>query len=129
MIRVPLATEKGARIEVRTVAPDTNPYLAYFLLLKAGFKGMEGSEKEKKKLAAVLTQPVQKLPGVIQPAIEAFKKSAFVKEMMGEESHRKYWMLKQKVAERSPAALGDRVKNGEVHYHHEVTNQLLWGDF
>ncbi len=28
MVRIPLGNERSARIEVRSVAPDANPYLA-----------------------------------------------------------------------------------------------------
>jgi glutamine synthetase len=37
--------------------------------------------------------------------------------------------LKQQAADRSPVKLGTRVKNGEVLYHHEVYNQIIWNDF
>ena len=33
MVRIPLANEKSARIEVRTVAPDANPYLLFYTLI------------------------------------------------------------------------------------------------
>ena len=127
MIRIPLANEKSARIEVRTVAPDANPYLAYFLILKAGLKGMHGTEITSYKV--LYDEPVRKLPANIQPAIDAFRRSSFISEVMSEENHRKYADLKQEAADRSPVALGKRVKNGEVWYHHEVRNQVLWNNF
>jgi glutamine synthetase len=34
MIRVPAGNEKSARIEIRSVAPDSNPYLATYIVLK-----------------------------------------------------------------------------------------------
>jgi glutamine synthetase len=34
MVRIPLGNEKSARIEVRSVSPDTNPYLLFYSLLK-----------------------------------------------------------------------------------------------
>lgn len=129
MVRVPLANEKGARIEVRTVAPDANPYLAYYTFLRAGLQGMNASAKEKKEFTAIHKKAVRKLPGVIQPALDEFRRSKFMKEVMGIESHRKYFELKNETAKRSPALLGNRVKSGEVLYHHEVTNQLLWSQF
>lgn len=127
MIRIPLANEKSARIEVRTVAPDANPYLAYFLILKAGLKGMHG--KDIKTYKEFYNKPIKKLPASIQPAINAFKKSEFIKEVMPEENYNKYIELKQEAADRSPVSLGIRVKNGEVWYHHEVRNQVLWNRF
>jgi len=32
-------------------------------------------------------------------------------------------------ADRCPKELGTQVKRGEVMFHHEVTNQMLWGMF
>ena len=121
MVRIPIGNEKSARIEVRTIAPDVNPYLTFFAILKAGMKGMD----EKMKLAG----KVEKLPGTIDKALKHFKKSEFMKEVMGEAAHEKYYSLKSAQADRSPRALGSKIKSGEVLYHHEITNQLLWADF
>lgn len=129
MIRIPIGNHKSARIEVRTVAPDSNPYLVNFLLIKAGLKGMAASETEKSEYYKALEGPVQKLPGDISTAIKAFKKSEFIKEAMPRSNSEKYARLKQSSANRCPKELGTRVKSGEVWFHHEVTNQVLWGFF
>ena len=129
MIRVPLANKNSARIEVRTVAPDANPYLSYFVILKAGLRGMFASKKELKEYCELYNRPVKKLPANIYQAINAFRRSEFTKEIMTEENHQKYINLKEEVANRCPLELGTRVKTGEVWYHHEVTNQVLWGKF
>src|SRR4029077_4956496 len=39
MIRIPVGNEKTARIEVRSVAPDANPYLVFYTILKTGNEG------------------------------------------------------------------------------------------
>ena len=44
MIRIPTGNEKTARIEIRSVAPDTNPYLALFTILKTGLEKIGGSD-------------------------------------------------------------------------------------
>lgn len=129
MIRIPLGNHKSARIEVRTVAPDANPYFAYYLIMKAGLKGMLGSEEAQKGYGNVLAQPVKKLPGSIYGAINAFKRSLFIKEVLSEENRAKYLDLKEEAANRAPADLGTRVKSGEVWYHHEVRNQVLENRF
>ena len=36
---------------------------------------------------------------------------------------------KQAVADRSPKELGVKIKKSEIIFHHEITNQLLWGQF
>jgi glutamine synthetase len=37
--------------------------------------------------------------------------------------------LKLAAAERCPKALGTLIKDSEVQFHHEVTNQYLWNRF
>lgn len=129
MIRIPIGNEKSARIEVRTVAPDANPYLAYYLIIKAGLKGMEADSATLAEMNRVFAPPVKKLPGIISSAIEHFRRSEFNKSVMGEVNLAKFADLKQSTANRCPAELGARVKSGEVWYHHEVRNQVLWNQF
>ena len=123
MIRIPLHNEESARIEVRSVAPDANPYLVMYSLIKTGLEGtIEKREADKRPR-------VRFLPGTIQTAILQFRQSEWVTTLLGEEYKQKYVQLKQAVADRSPVELGNRVKMGEVIYHHEVYNQLLWNQF
>lgn len=130
MIRIPIGNEKSARIEVRTVAPDVNPYLCLYALICAGLKGIDADEGQRKKMEDVtLKGPVRKLPGDIYSALEHYRRSELLKEIMGPENHQKYAELKTVAADRSPRSLGNKVKTGEVLYHHEVTNQLIWSDF
>lgn len=129
MIRLPLGNEKSARIEVRTVAPDSNPYLYMFALIKTGFKGMNASELELQKFKSVFKGKVKKLPGDLYTAIENFRKSRYMVEVLGHLNHDKYAEIKMHVADRAPRALGTRVKAEEILYHHEVTNQMLWAGF
>lgn len=129
MIRIPIGNEKSARIEVRTVAPDVNPYLSFYMILKAGIQGVNVDEQTFAVYKEVFNGPVKKLPGTIYEALYLFQKSAFAKETMGGLNHAKFAELKQAAAERCPAALGKRIKSGEVWYHHEVRNQVLWNQF
>jgi len=39
MIRIPLGNKKSARIEVRSVAPDCNPYFLMYSLIRTGLEG------------------------------------------------------------------------------------------
>ena len=57
------------------------------------------------------------------------KSSKFMTAALGEESKEKFIQYKQAAADRSPKALGSIIKNSEVVYHHEVTNQFLWNNF
>ncbi len=129
MIRVPIGNKKSARVEVRSVAADTNPYLTFFLILKAGLKGMKAKKKELNKYNTLYKKSSKKLPSNIYVAISAFKNSDFIKDVMREENSEKYIKLKENAANRCPRALGTRMKAGEVWYHHEITNQVLWNKF
>ncbi|MEK7156196.1 MAG: glutamine synthetase family protein [Patescibacteria group bacterium] len=123
MIRIPVGNEKSARIEVRSVAPDSNPYLLLFTMLKVGFEGKKLAKDETKR------ERLRFLPDNIYDAIAHFKSSKFISDVLGEESKEKFIKYKQLAADRSPKALGTLVKRSEVVNHHEVTNQLLWNNF
>lgn len=120
MIRIPVGNEHTARIEVRSVAPDSNPYLVLYTLIRTGLEG----QKAVAKSATVAT-----LPGTIQEALRHFQNSEFIEKMLGKENKTKYVTYKNAAANRCPQELGTKVKRGEVLYHHEVTNQILWNNF
>ena len=125
MIRIPLGNSKSARVECRTVAPDANAYLTFYTLLRTG---LEGPMTEKITSETRRTR-TRFLPDNIYDAIRLMKQSDFMAKLLGEENKEKYIDRKQAAAERSPKELGTRVKTGEIIYHHEVTNQYLWGKF
>ncbi len=130
MVRVPIGNAKSARMEVRTVAPDCNPYLVTYALVKAGLEGIEADAARYEEMKRVVYGgEVEKLPGAIQDAMKDFEASSFMKEILGEANMRKYLELKEAVSDRSPKALGKKVKNREVLDHHEVTNQMIKADF
>ena len=62
-------------------------------------------------------------------AVRLFKTSPFMTEILGEGVQTKYADLKILSAERCPKELGTIVKQVEVQFHHEVTNQHLWNLF
>ncbi len=128
MIRIPLGNEKSARIEVRSVAPDASPYLMLYTLLQTGLTGVHAGTKEAAAFKDVLSKR-EKLPGNIYDALRYFKQSDYMHKLLGDENFEKYIDLKETVASRSPKDLGTRVKLGEVIYHHEITNQVLWNTF
>jgi glutamine synthetase len=126
MIRIPLGNERTERIEVRSVAPDANPHLAIYTLLKTGLSGPLPPEEENNESKRTRTRF---LPDNIHDAIRLFKSSPFVAELLGEEVQRKFAEVKQTSADRCPKALGGVIKAAEVQFHHEVTNQYLWNMF
>jgi glutamine synthetase len=123
MIRIPAGNRRSARIEVRSVAPDANPYLLLFTLLKTGLEGEKPTKDESKR------DRVRFLPDNIYDAITFAKASKFLANIMGEESKEKFIKFKQVTADRSPKALGTQVKRSEIKYHHEVCNQYIWNNF
>ncbi len=50
-------------------------------------------------------------------------------ELVGEAVQARFADVKQAQAERCPKALGTLIKVAEIQFHHEVTNQFLWGRF
>ncbi len=123
MIRIPVGNEKTARIEVRSVAPDANPYLVLFTILRTGLEG-EKLEKDTER-----RERSRFLPDNIYDAIRNFKSSEFITKILGEDNKEKFASFKQLSADRCPKALGTLIKSSEVIYHHEVTNQVLWNEF
>ena len=93
LIRVPIdkpGKERSSRVELRSPDPACNPYLAFTVVLAAGFKGIEENlqipepieediyhmEEEKKK-------KIDSLPGSLIEAIMLTEKSSLVKEALG----------------------------------------------
>jgi glutamine synthetase len=123
MIRIPIGNEKTSRIEIRSVAPDSNPYLVLYAIMKVGLEGEILKKDEDKR------ERLRFLPDNINDAIRLFKSSDFIGKILGEENKEKYAGFKQMAADRSPKSLGALVKESEIIYHHEVTNQVLWNEF
>jgi len=124
MIRIPLANSRGARIEVRSIAPDSNPYLAIYAILRTGLEGPLPEDATE-----VRRSRTRFLPDNIYDAIRLFKSSRFMMDLLGEDVQAKFAEVKQAQADRCPKALGSLIKASEVQFHHEVTNQYLWSKF
>jgi glutamine synthetase len=119
MVRIPLGNSRSARIEVRSIAPDANPYLALYTIMRTGIEGPTSGK----------VGGDQFLPDNIYDAIQAFQTSSYIAELLGEEVQQKYADLKIASADRCPRKLGTMIKRSEIQFHHEVTNQYLWGHF
>jgi len=46
MVRVPIGNEKSMRVEVRSVAPDANPYMVLYSIFKTGIDGRNRQNQE-----------------------------------------------------------------------------------
>jgi len=122
MIRIPIGNERSARVEVRSVAPDANPYLVMLSVFKTG---IEGDIAKIKNLRAA----ERFLPDNIYDALANFRNAEWTSKLLGEDVKARYADLKQASADRCPRLLGTFVKAPEVQYHHEVYNQYLWNQF
>ena len=122
MVRIPIGNEKSSRVEVRSVGPDANPYMVLYTLFKTG---LDGSVAEIENLR----QASRYLPDNVYTAIEDFRGSDWITTILGEDVKGRYADLKQGSADRCARLLGTIVKAPEVQFHHDVYNQLLWGQF
>lgn len=119
MIRIPLGNARSARVEVRSVAPDANPYLVMSTLIKTGLSGHIKPDLNKGSV----------LPDNIYDAIQDFSSSDFIKEILGADVQQRFANLKLRSADRCPRKLGTLVKRSEIQFHHDVTTQYLWSKF
>ena len=122
MVRVPLGNERSARVEVRSVGPDANPYLVLYSIFRTGL------ESEISSIANLRTAQ-RYLPDNIYDALEGFRQSEWVTKLLGSDVKGRYADLKQAAADRCARSLGNFVKAPEVQFHHEVYNQYLWNHF
>lgn len=123
MVRIPTGDSRSTRIEVRSVAPDANPYLVFYALARTALEGPRSEADEAKRART------RYLPDNIYDAIRLFKSSKYIGEVLGESVQTKFAELKQMQADRCPRALGTLIKAPEIVFHHEVTNQYLWAQF
>src|SRR6202035_829180 len=88
MIRIPIGNERSMRVEVRSVAPDSNPYLVMLAVFKSGIDG------DTSKLAN-LRQAERYLPDNIYTALEDLRKSTWATKLLGKDVKGRYADLKQ----------------------------------
>ncbi|HEY7212970.1 MAG TPA: glutamine synthetase, partial [Bryobacteraceae bacterium] len=122
MIRIPIGNKRSMRVEVRSVAPDANPYLVLYSIFRTGMEGGIASIEN-------LRDAERYLPDNIYDAIDDFRDAEWTTTLLGEDVKARYADLKQASADRCPRLLGTYVKAPEVQYHHEVYNQFLWNRF
>src|ERR1700727_1117020 len=122
MIRVPLGNERSSRVEVRSVGPDANPYMALYSIFRTGIEGDISKIKD-------LRQAKRYLPDNVYTAIDDFRRSKWTTTLLGEDVKARYADLKQASADRCPRLLGSLIKVPEIQFHHDVYNQFLWHQF
>jgi glutamine synthetase len=122
MVRIPIGNERSARVEVRSVAPDANPYLVMYSIFKTGIDGSIAKIEN-------LRSAKRFLPDNIYDAMDNFSKSEWTTKLLGADVKSRYLDLKKASADRCARLLGTIVKPQEVQYHHEIYNQYLWNQF
>jgi len=96
LIRVPmyqLGKEKATRVELRSPDPACNPYLAFAVMLAAGMEGIKNKyplpdpveenifEMDERQMRR---KKIRVLPASLFEALQEFKKSSLMKEVLGE---------------------------------------------
>jgi glutamine synthetase len=122
MVRIPIGNSKSARVEVRSVSPDANPYMVLFSVFKTG---LEGDTLKIDNLRGA----ARYLPDNIYDALANFRNAEWTTALLGADVKARYADLKQASADRCARLLGSVVKPPEVQFHHEVYNQYLWNNF
>src|SRR5256714_9686922 len=93
MVRIPIGNEKSMRVEVRSVAPDANPYMVMMAVFKTGIAGETSKIKN-------LRQAERYLPDNIYTAMENFRSADWTNKLMGgEDVKTRYADLKQASAD------------------------------
>lgn len=122
MVRIPIGNEKSARVEVRSVGPDANPYMVLLSVFRTGLDGQIAKVEN-------LRGADRYLPDNIYDALTNFRNAEWTTKLLGADVKARYADLKQASADRCARLLGTVVKVPEVQYHHEVYNQYLWNQF
>ncbi len=108
LIRVPLyrpGNEQATRAELRCPDPSCNPYLAFAVMLAAGLEGIEKKYKipppvepniYEMEMEERKRRGLHSLPGNLFEAIEETRKSALVRQTLGEHIFMRFILNKEK---------------------------------
>src|SRR5258708_17630337 len=99
MVRIPLGNERSARVEVRSVGPDANPYMVLYSIFKSGLDGTVAKIPN-------LRSAKRYLPGNVYQALDNFEKSDWTTKLLGADVEGRYADLKRASADRCARELG-----------------------
>lgn len=101
LVRIPAANDERMRMELRSPDPATNPYLAFALVIGAGFYGIQNNltlpESINVDLYAAddtITGALPRMPENLGEALELVKKSDFIKTILNEQAVESFISLK-----------------------------------
>jgi glutamine synthetase len=104
LVRIPARRGKGTRLELRMPDPAANPYLALAVQLAAGLDGIRGkvtppdpvdrniwelSVRDRRKYK------IAELPRDLGEAVDLMKRSAFMKQVLGEHTYTSFLAAKE----------------------------------
>ena len=111
------------RVEVRSVAPDANPYLVMLAVFKTGLDGETSKIKN-------LRQADRYLPDNIYDALDNFKKAVWTSKLLGEDVKGTLCRLETGFCRSLPALPGDfRQAAGSAVPSRGLQIQFLWNLF
>ena len=105
LVRIPASRGMSTRIELRSVDPSANPYLALATILAAGLDGIKNKleapvavhdnlyQKTNEELEA---RGIYSLPATLKDALDLLNQSALMKDTLGEEISSKFLKAKYK---------------------------------
>ena len=107
MVRIPYGNERSARIEVRSVAPDANPYLLLYSLLRTGLEGAAVAGRREPAAAARASSPTTSWT-----RSASSRRSPFMTEILGEQVQTKFAELEDRLRRALPEAAGQQRQAG-----------------
>src|SRR5690606_38404498 len=99
LVRVPTSRGMSTRVELRSVDPSANPYLALAVLLKAGLSGIQenkvvadpiGKNSYQMSSTELGEQDIERLPATLYEAVSQLKKDSLMREAMGEHMYNNF---------------------------------------
>lgn len=104
LIRIPSSRGQNTRVELRCPDSAVNPYLAIAACLAAGLDGIKNDMTPPAPVnenmfamdeEMMKSRGVEHLPETLGEAIESFKGSTFIQEVLGKHIYKKYLMAKE----------------------------------
>lgn len=126
MIRIPASRGMSTRLEVRSVDPMANPYLALAAMLKAGLDGitneMTPPEETNDNIydmdeAQLEQQGIKSLPTSLHSALKALKKNDVIKESLGNHIYTNFVKAKMVEWDSYKAAVSQWEKDNYLHLY------------
>ncbi|WP_027109007.1 type I glutamate--ammonia ligase [Lacticigenium naphthae] len=105
LVRVPSSRGNSTRIELRSVDPAANPYLALSVLLKAGLEGIKQAKSVpapvNKDIYSMTTieryeNEIESLPQSLNQALKALKGDKIIQEALGEHILERFIIAKER---------------------------------